>query len=228
MVAKEYLLSDQSAFNISSAIEAAAENGSGRVLEMLLEFRYASLPVPSDTTYNHQTQAALRSGDENILGSVLIRIHQPSMALTTATIVSVCQPKSAHMIALLPDHFSKENIDTGYTRSCPLFIAIRFGSRVAINALLDSDRANVKKRAYLQRTVGPRELTTPVEYAIIKKRPAVLELLLSRGADVDEWPLNKQLYNVLRNHRVQETRSDMPEWKAFILALGASSVESGR
>jgi hypothetical protein len=121
-VRDEYLLG-RSGFNIPKAISAAAETRNGRILDMLLDFSDASLPWPSHPAYNRRMQAAIRSGDSQILESVLLRHHRPSVQLATATMAAACHPKAAHMMSDLLRKFPNQRLDEGSTMANPLFIS---------------------------------------------------------------------------------------------------------
>jgi hypothetical protein len=95
-----------------------------------------------------------------------------------------------------------------------IHLVVRSNSVVAVNALLNSGRIQINSIAKCHEL---DKNLTPVEFAIHKRLPAVVEVLLQRGGaipDVKAWPVHKRIFEILYNHQIANGVV-LPKWRVF-------------
>ncbi|KAH5007061.1 hypothetical protein HBI22_213150 [Parastagonospora nodorum] len=203
-------------FNIPNAIDDATRTKRLGMLKALLDFSEKFCPRPSNCEYNSWI-ALTASSEQSILDTLLNFNPKGGSMVTLQTLTTLCFAGSASMIQAVVTALGT-NINKGSIITLPIFMAVRSGHLLAVQALLDAGAdIGVVTKSNIQKI--SKANVTPLDVAIYHHRLDVVDVLMARGAGplppVHEWPMNRRLFNHLRGIVLQSTGTDLPTWNQF-------------
>lgn len=198
-------------------IECVISWGQTRHLEDLVAFREATKATITKSKYDFWVSKAIPRTSSDVLGLVF-RLSPSDSKITTEQFSLACQKGSAEVVDLILEE-GEFDVNHGSKDTLPLLLAIKGKSFPVIDALLNAG-ADINIEATLgekyKRSEGaplvrrgevpwsPGEYTkcaqgAPLQVAMQPENRTqdLLKYLLERGATLDTWPWDYQLYRMV-------------------------------
>ena len=214
-VRNEYFVSGDTGFHIPHAISAALECEDLEIIDILVQFTNAYLPLASHAPSTTWLKVALGSGNLEEIKRAFQLLGREGMQLGYSTIFAAYNPKSAHLIPTLPEEFVYQNLDEGSWMTVALSVAVHSGCAAAVEAVLDKGRVHIDTRFPTPEVYPVSKLL--LELAMKRNLPDAVACLLPRGAvspAFKTWPRHKRAWVVLRDRSVATEGKALPTWES--------------
>lgn len=214
---------DDLGLDVSAGISDAILTNNLEEFQTLLAFHQKHIPAITRALWNEWIETAIiqdRFDGTTVLIIKTLLNYKPSdgttLRLSRQTLVLVLK-RANRLVMDEVLAFLGPDIDAGSIIALPIFIAVRAGSSNAINVVLDAG-ANVDITAPSNMPTL-RGSVTPLEVAIHRNDPEVIEILTNRGASIphsSRWPTKKHTYNLLCSIVMKKSKARLPTLQKFL------------
>jgi hypothetical protein len=203
-------------FSIDNAVLAAILSDRKDHLQQLLAFSEQHLPCPQRYLWDSWVYKAMTCCKDGFTKLLDFKPSGKSM-ITRQNVDVVYRNGTAQMIRDLTKRRDKD-INTGSIITLPIFVAVRLGRPLTVEALIDAG-ADVDIEARSNIRSLSKDHLTPLDVALYHHQVGVLDVLLKHGAGplphIAEWPQHRRTFNELRRIVLRDSGVDLPTLKQF-------------
>ncbi|RYN60510.1 hypothetical protein AA0118_g6303 [Alternaria tenuissima] len=216
--AQIYLTRTYARFSISKCISNTLWEKYLPAAQLLLDYYEKNLPCPSSKTYSGWVAEASANCSLDQLQALraVLRFNTGSTNLIEHdTLAAVYAKGNSAAIQEVLQHVG--DINKGTVRTAPIFIAVRSGRPIAIQACLQAGAdVNLSMRPNM-RAIG-RTHMTPLETAVHRHEVSIVRILIEVGATIphiSKWPTHARTYRLLHEAASKLTDVVLPDLEHF-------------
>ncbi|CAI9636903.1 unnamed protein product [Alternaria burnsii] len=205
----------RSAYAFDDAFYIAVNTGKSRFVKELVEFCPRLPHYVTKETYNKWLDAAIASLNADIVKSVLLLCSSRDK-VNPYLFTNACRTGSTDIVNTL---LNEGNVDVNKSlivsfKDHPLCCAIQYGDIPIIGAVLDAG-ADINGKVHRAKLESPGHTCSPLEMAFERRDKAVIQFLLSKGAEIPPravWPRARRLYDVVRGAAIAKGWENVPTY----------------